>query len=130
MIPYRGEGDEVRHLKQSGDVGKVNPIPFHPLDEKSIRDCIGNSDIVINLVGKYYETKNLYLRKNYTYSFVSSSSSPDSKTSTSTSPSASRRSATRWAKRIFSTCRLCSRTSSIVRSGLARRWARLFPSMM
>ena len=58
MIPYRGEGDEVRHLKQSGDVGKVNPIPFHPLDEKSIRDCIGNSDIVINLVGKYYETKN------------------------------------------------------------------------
>lgn len=67
MIPYRGEGDEVRHLKQSGDVGKVNPIPFHPLDENSIRDCIGNSDIVINLVGKYYETKNLYLRKNYTY---------------------------------------------------------------
>ena len=61
MIPYRGEGDEVRHLKQSGDVGKVNPIPFHPLNEKSIRDCIGNSDIVINLIGKYYETKNLYL---------------------------------------------------------------------
>ena len=73
MIPYRGEGDEVRHLKQSGDVGKVNPIPFHPLDENSIRDCIGNSDIVINLVGKYYQTKNLYLRKNYTYSFVFSS---------------------------------------------------------
>lgn len=70
MIPYRGEGDEVRHLKQSGDVGKVNPIPFHPRDEKSIRDCIGNSDIVINLVGKYYETKNLYLRKNYTYQDV------------------------------------------------------------
>ena len=66
MIPYRGEGDEVRHLKQSGDVGKVNPIPFHPRDEQSIRDCIGNSDIVLNLVGKYYETKNLYLKKNYT----------------------------------------------------------------
>ena len=57
MIPYRGEGDEVRHLKQSGDVGKVNPIPFHPRDEP---------DIVLNLVGKYYETKNLYLKKNYT----------------------------------------------------------------
>ena len=121
MIPYRGEGDEVRHLKQSGDVGKVNPIPFHPLDEKSIRDCIGNSDIVINLVGKYYQTKNLYLRKNYTYSFVSSSFSPDSKTSTSTSPSASPESATSWARRVSSTCRLCSRTSSIVRSGLAPR---------
>ena len=53
MIPYRGEGDEVRHLKQSGDIGKVNPIPFHPRDEQSIRDCIGNADIVLNLVGKY-----------------------------------------------------------------------------
>ena len=67
MVPYRGEGDEVRHLKQSGDVGKVNVIPFHPRDEQSIRDCIGNSDIVLNLVGKYYQTKNLYLKKNYTY---------------------------------------------------------------
>lgn len=70
MIPYRGEGDEVRHLMPSGDVGKVNPMPFHPRDEQSIRDCIGNSDIVLNLVGKYYETKNLYLKKNYTLDAV------------------------------------------------------------
>ena len=42
-------------------------MPFHPRDEQSIRDCIGNSDIVLNFVGKYYETKNLYLKKNYTY---------------------------------------------------------------
>ena len=67
MVPYRGEADEVRHLKQSGDVGKVNCIPFHPRDEQSISDCIGNSDIVLNLVGKYYQTKNIYLQKNYTY---------------------------------------------------------------
>ena len=67
MVPYRGEADEVRHLKQSGDMGKVNCIPFHPRDEQSISDCIGNSDIVLNLVGKYYQTKNIYLQKNYTY---------------------------------------------------------------
>ena len=65
MIPYRGEGNEVRHLRPSGDVGKVNTIPFHLHDEQSIRDCI--SEIVLNLVGKYYETKNIYLRKNYRY---------------------------------------------------------------
>ena len=53
-------------MKPSGDTGKVNPMPFHPRDEQSIRDCIGNSDIVLNLVGKYYETKNIYLKKNYT----------------------------------------------------------------
>ena len=70
MVPYRGEGDEVRHLMPSGDVGKVNPMPFHPRDEESIRNCIGNSDIVLNFVGKYYETKNLYLKKNYTYSIL------------------------------------------------------------
>lgn len=70
MVPYRGEGDEVRHLMPSGDVGKVNPMPFHPRDEESIRNCIGNSDIVLNFVGKYYETKNLYLKKNYTYSLL------------------------------------------------------------
>ena len=50
LIPHRGWDDKLRHLKQSGDAGKVNPIPFHPLDEKSIRACIGNSDLVINLV--------------------------------------------------------------------------------
>lgn len=71
MVPYRGEGDEVRHLMPSGDIGKVNPMPFHPRDEQSIRDCIGNSDIVLNFVGKYYETKNLYLKKNYTYAVMS-----------------------------------------------------------
>ena len=49
-----------------GPPGKVNPIPFHPRDEQSIRDCIGNSDIVLNFVGKYYETKNIYFKKNYT----------------------------------------------------------------
>ena len=53
-------------MKPSGDTGKVNPIPFHPRDEQSIRDCIGNSDIVLNFVGKYYETKNIYFKKNYT----------------------------------------------------------------
>ena len=55
----------------------MNPIPFHPLDEKSILACIGNSDLVINLVGNYRRTKNLYLRVNHTHS----SFSPDSKTS-------------------------------------------------
>ena len=44
----------------------MKPLPVHPRDEQSIRDCIGNSDIVLNLVGKYYETKNIYLKKNYT----------------------------------------------------------------
>ena len=50
---------------------RFHSIPFHPLDEKSIRGCIGNSDLVINLVGKYHPTENLYLRVNHTHSSFS-----------------------------------------------------------
>ena len=34
-------------------------MPFNGRDEDSIRDSIRNSDVVINLIGKYYETKHL-----------------------------------------------------------------------
>lgn len=32
-------------------------MPFSPRDENSIRDAVSKSDIVINLIGKHYETK-------------------------------------------------------------------------
>lgn len=34
-------------------------MTFSPRDEDSIRASLQNSDIVINLIGKYYETKHL-----------------------------------------------------------------------
>lgn len=34
-------------------------MPYSPRDRDSIRDTMKNSDVVINLVGKYYETKHL-----------------------------------------------------------------------
>eukprot|EP00949_MAST-11_sp_MAST-11-sp1_P002568 g2568.t1 len=57
LIPYRGDDMEWRHLKPLGDLGKVNPMPYSPRDEDSMREAIRGCDVVINLVGKYYETK-------------------------------------------------------------------------
>lgn len=57
MIPYRGDDLEWRHLKLMGDLGKINPMPYSVRDEESVRDAIRGSDIVINLVGKRYETQ-------------------------------------------------------------------------
>ena len=34
-------------------------IPFSPRDDDSIRESLKNSDIVINLIGKHYETKHI-----------------------------------------------------------------------
>lgn len=71
IIPWRGDDMEWRHLKVMGDLGVVAPMPFSPRDIDSIRRAVEGSDIVINLVGKDYETKH-YLPwiKNYTFEDV------------------------------------------------------------
>jgi NADH dehydrogenase (ubiquinone) 1 alpha subcomplex subunit 9 len=56
VIPFRGDDVEWRHLRVSGDLGMVAPVPFHPDDEDSIRRAVAGSDAVINLIGKDYET--------------------------------------------------------------------------
>ncbi len=34
-------------------------MPFSPRDKESIYDAVKNSDVVINLIGKHYETKHI-----------------------------------------------------------------------
>lgn len=41
------------------DLGQLGLIPFSPRDDASIIESIQRSDIVINLIGKHYETKHL-----------------------------------------------------------------------
>jgi len=47
---------EWRHLKPLGDYGQIVPVPFDPHNEDSIRRAIGDSDVVVNLMGKDFET--------------------------------------------------------------------------
>lgn len=59
IVPFRGCELEVRHLKTSFDLGQLGFIPFSPRDDESILECIKNSDVVINLIGKHYETQHI-----------------------------------------------------------------------
>lgn len=58
-VPFRGCEMEVRHLKPMFDLGQLGLIPFSARDKDSIRESLENSDIVINMIGKHYETKHL-----------------------------------------------------------------------
>jgi len=59
LIPYRGDDQEVRHLKVMGDYGKVSFYPFSAKDKDSVKNAMRRADLVINLIGKHYETKHV-----------------------------------------------------------------------
>lgn len=55
--PFRGDELEVRPLKPMFDLGQLGLIPFSVRDKDSIREAFRNTDVVVNLIGKHYETK-------------------------------------------------------------------------
>lgn len=58
ILPYRGDNYDVFRLKLVGDLGQVLFHPFHLKDEESIRQSVKYSNVVINLIGRDWETKN------------------------------------------------------------------------
>lgn len=59
IVPHRlHDEDSTRHLKLMGDLGMINAIPFHARDPDSIARAVEQSDVVINLLGKQYKTRN------------------------------------------------------------------------
>lgn len=58
IIPYRREPHDIKYLKVMGDLGQILFFPFHLQDEESIRKCVKYSNVVINLVGRDFETSN------------------------------------------------------------------------
>jgi len=58
IIPYRGDHYDVLRLKLIGDLGQTLFSEFHLQDEASIMKAIKHSDVVINMVGREWETKN------------------------------------------------------------------------
>lgn len=57
IIPYRGDAYFAREMKLAGDLGQVLFQPYHLQDEESIRKAVKYSNVVINLVGRDWETK-------------------------------------------------------------------------
>lgn len=58
ILPYRSDHYEAMRLKLAGDLGQVLFTPYHLCDEKSIYNAVKHSNVVINLVGRDWETKN------------------------------------------------------------------------
>ncbi|OMJ27148.1 NADH-ubiquinone oxidoreductase [Smittium culicis] len=61
IIPYRGISENTRHLKPSGDLGMVIPMEFDIRNRTQVEEVMRHSDVVINLIGRNYETKNFTL---------------------------------------------------------------------
>ena len=61
VVPYREEMAK-RHLKVSGDLGRVNFMEFDLRNTQSLEESVRHSDMVFNLIGRSYPTKNFSLR--------------------------------------------------------------------
>ncbi|KIY44806.1 NAD(P)-binding protein [Fistulina hepatica ATCC 64428] len=60
VVPYRDE-DKKRFLKPMGDLGQIVPLEWDIRNESQIAECLRHSDIVYNVVGRDYATKNFDL---------------------------------------------------------------------
>ncbi|GLT41475.1 hypothetical protein SLA2020_155360 [Shorea laevis] len=58
LVPFRGSEDSPRHLKLMGDLGQIVPMNYNPRDENSIKAAMAKANVVINLIGREYETRN------------------------------------------------------------------------
>ncbi|KAJ3390886.1 39kDa subunit of ndufa9, NADH:ubiquinone oxidoreductase [Lobulomyces angularis] len=63
VVPFRGTEDEKRHLKLMGDLGQIVPLSFDLRNDERIIECIRHSDVVYNLIGKDFQTKNFNFQK-------------------------------------------------------------------
>lgn len=60
VVPFREEMTK-RHLKVSGDLGRVVFMEFDLRNKESVEESVRHSDIVYNLIGRDYPTKNFDL---------------------------------------------------------------------
>ncbi|KAH7691922.1 NADH dehydrogenase (ubiquinone) 1 alpha subcomplex subunit 9 protein [Dioscorea alata] len=58
LVPFRGSEDSHRHLKLMGDLGQIVPMKYNPRDENSIKAVMAKANVVVNLIGREYETRN------------------------------------------------------------------------
>ena len=60
VVPFRDDMGK-RHLKLTGDLGRVSFMEFDLRNTQSIEESVRHSDIVFNLIGGKYPTKNFSL---------------------------------------------------------------------
>lgn len=65
VIPTRGNDTSWQHLKPMGDLGQINHMYWHPRNDDDIRKAVCKSNVVINLIGRAYGTKNFPLHSTH-----------------------------------------------------------------
>ncbi|MBZ3889730.1 NADH dehydrogenase [ubiquinone] 1 alpha subcomplex subunit 9, mitochondrial [Sciurus carolinensis] len=58
IIPYRCDPYDIMHLRPMGDLGQIIFLEWNGRDKDSIRRAVEHSNVVINLVGRDWETRN------------------------------------------------------------------------
>lgn len=58
IYPYRGDFYPAMRLKPTGDLGQVLFHFYNLRDEKAIKEAMKYSNVVVNLVGSQWETRN------------------------------------------------------------------------
>jgi len=66
-IGNRGDEFELRHLRPLFDLGRTRFTFYSSKDRDSMAEVIADADIVINLIGKHYETKALANTEKFPY---------------------------------------------------------------
>jgi NADH dehydrogenase (ubiquinone) 1 alpha subcomplex subunit 9 len=63
VIPYRGEESSYNHLKVMGDLGQIVPLKWDFRDKDTIRRAAAYSNVIINLTGSRWDTRNFTQRQ-------------------------------------------------------------------
>ena len=58
IIPYRCDVYDIMHLRLMGDLGQLTFLEWDARDKDSIRKAVQHSNVVINLIGREWETRN------------------------------------------------------------------------
>lgn len=63
----RGDDHEMRDLKTQFDLGRTRMVFYSPRDIESVKEVIADADVVVNLIGKYYETGQPVTKSSFPY---------------------------------------------------------------
>jgi NADH dehydrogenase (ubiquinone) 1 alpha subcomplex subunit 9 len=66
-LANRGDDMEMRDIKVSFDLGRTRFVFYSPRDVDSVREVIADADVVVNMIGKYYESAQPVQTKKFPY---------------------------------------------------------------
>ncbi|TNN15622.1 NADH dehydrogenase [ubiquinone] 1 alpha subcomplex subunit 9 isoform 2 [Schistosoma japonicum] len=63
IVPYRCDPHMIRGMKVVGDLGQILFLPYNLKDDECLRKAMKYSDVVINLIGTEFDTRNFTIEE-------------------------------------------------------------------